>query len=558
MVDRRVGRKRSRVSEDGSDLKEDLSPSQSTASRGRVRPHREHALDVPPPVEESVMESGHAGDDSSDTPPRPQKRKRVEPIMTASTPHGVESTEPWGFFYNLVSELFDDENGEEFRIPVLKKYKSSEVPNYRGVVREPMDLGTIRSRLRNGHYVMRTPNSATYCLDEEKCLRDIRLVFENCMKYNEDGSAFYDIANEMLETIDTRLRSRELRREKAVERAKRDAERRHRHHQKIRDKAAATKARQAAAAAAAAATAALEQATQKVEDAERRRIEDLRRQDAEWKARLEAEKRAAVQAALRQVIGQQQPQQQQQEQEEEQQQQSVGQPLYNTAPNSTMPQVMSVQIPESVMTTPTQILGGGRTNRANQAPNFDAEASGNLSIGENGRKAVNTSSVSSDEHEESCGEVTFLFVSTEGLEKKRGRKSVKVTELEAEHEALVKRRKVLVDTNLELERMKQLDMTYAEKKAIVDEVAKLDYVRMKGVVDVIARGMGRPDILSEVEIDIDVGDVDNVVLREIQFFLKSPVAMTAKDALREIESNIADIETQLVDRRYQKVAEPLL
>lgn len=150
------------------------------------------------------------------------------------------------------------------------------------------------------------------------------------------------------------------------------------------------------------------------------------------------------------------------------------------------------------------------------------------------------------------GDISFTFVSTDGLEKKRGRKSVRVMELEAQHDNLMKRRRVMVELALELEKRRHVEMPFLEKKKLCEEAAALDYVRMKGVVDILARGMSRPDYVNEVEIDLDIDAVDNSVLREIQYFLKNPAAMTAKESVRQVESQITEIEAELVELRYQK------
>ena len=166
------------------------------------------------------------------------------------------------------------------------------------------------------------------------------------------------------------------------------------------------------------------------------------------------------------------------------------------------------------------------------------------------RKMMNTSSVSSDE-QEANGEITFAFVSTVGMEKKRGRKSGVVMELEAQHDELMRKRKVMIETNLMLEKEKQVELTYEEKQELCKQVEVLDFVRMKQVVHVIAQGMKRPDIINEAEIEIDVDQISNAVLREIQYFLRNPAATTAREALNQVESQLTDIETQLVSIRYQ-------
>ena len=139
------------------------------------------------------------------------------------------------------------------------------------------------------------------------------------------------------------------------------------------------------------------------------------------------------------------------------------------------------------------------------------------------------------------------------MEKKRGRKIAQVMDLETKHDAYMRRRKVLVDMTLQLENKKTLHMTHEEKAKLCEEVANLDFARMQAVVRLIAQNLNRMDLLTEVEVDLDVETIDNVTLREIQYFLKNPTVMTLKEELRSIEAKIATIEGQLVDIRFQKV-----
>ena len=51
------------------------------------------------------------------------------------------------------------------------------MPRYHEIIRTPMDLGTIKKRLRRGH-----PH---HYETVEEFLADVQLVFTNCAKYNE-------------------------------------------------------------------------------------------------------------------------------------------------------------------------------------------------------------------------------------------------------------------------------------------------------------------------------------------------------------------------------------
>jgi hypothetical protein len=54
------------------------------------------------------------------------------------------------------------------------------IPDYPSVVRNPMDLGTVRSRLVTGQYGT-----------AQEVAADVALVWANCRRYNAAGSAIW-------------------------------------------------------------------------------------------------------------------------------------------------------------------------------------------------------------------------------------------------------------------------------------------------------------------------------------------------------------------------------
>lgn len=440
---------------------------EDTAQDEEVMDHGNGSYDVEPTSEGKDADKGKRSSG---------KRKREAPPLTRGA---VRQSEPFLFYNTLLLDLVSKPACEDFLKPVLDMWEEDMVPDYREKIKRPMDLGTVKDNLRNDTYI--TENNGVFHFDQEACANDIRLIFENCMDYNDPESDIHETARDQLKSVNSQIAQRDTKlareQENAQKRAKRDHERRRRKKAEEEAARAAADARRAASA--------LEQVKKEAEEAERKRQQESKRKEAEWKYRMEAEKNAAVAMAVQEALSKQQ-----------------------------------------------------------QKDRDRGVAS----------RMVNTSSVSSDEHEGMTGEVTFVFVSTVGMEKKRGRKSAVVMDLEQRHDELMKRRRAMVDATVELEKLKVIEMTYEEKRTLCQDVSGLDFVRMKGVADIIAKGMNRPDILNEVEVDLDIDHIDNVVLREIQYFLVSPTACTAKDALREIESNIADIESKLVDIRYQKIS----
>lgn len=464
--------------------------SESDGARTRTPSRRRSTTDVKEEdtaQDEEVMDHGNGsydveptreGKDADKGKRSSGKRKREAPPLTKGA---VRQSEPFLFYNALLLELVSKKACEDFLKPVLEMWQEEMVPGYRERIKRPMDLGTVKDNLRNDTYI--TENNGVFYFDQERCANDIRLIFENCMDYNDPDSDIHDTARDLLKSVNSQIAQRDTKlareQENVQKKAKRDHERRRRKKAEEEAARAAANARKAASA--------LERVKKEAEEAEKMRQQEIKRKEAEWKHRMEAEKNAAVALAVQEALSKQQQQQQK---------------------------------------------------------DRDRGAS----------RMVNTSSVSSDEHEGMTGEVTFVFVSTVGMEKKRGRKSAVVMDLEQRHDELMKRRRAMVDACIELEKLKVIEMTYEEKRVLCQDVAGIDFVRMKGVADIIAKGMNRPDILNEVEVDLDVDHIDNVVLREIQFFLMSPTACTAKDALRQIESDIADIESKLVDIRYQKIS----
>lgn len=448
---------------------------------------------------------------TSSPPKRPPKRKRDH----ATTRDGLSDTEPASFFMDLIRMLQAREECHQFRAPVLELWEDSAVPGYRQKIKIPMDLRTVSERLNNGHYAVdpsttpsASPADKLFMFDERAATADIRRIFTNAMEYNEPGSEIHETSSNVLALVDEKIHSRSTKQARQAERAKRDAERRRR---KAAEEEAAT-----AAAKAARTAAALARAKQEAEEAERRRVAEMKQREAQWLKRLEAEKEQAVQLALKQAM-----------------------------------------VRQAIPIAPQPALAAAATTNTAAAattstPVVSTPIAHTVNVPQTPPKAV-TSSVSSEDGGDAVPELTFAFVSTAGMEKKRGRKSAQVVDLEVQHDALMRRRKVLMDLMVELHNAKQVDMSLEEKQRLCEEVSQLDFVRMKAVVDIIAKGMNQHDIMTEAEIELDVDSIDNVVLREIQFFLKSPTLTTAKVALQGIEEEITGIETKLVDIRFQKV-----
>ncbi|XP_064551139.1 bromodomain adjacent to zinc finger domain protein 1A [Drosophila montana] len=84
--------------------------------------------------------------------------------------------------YDLLEQTMKHQAAWPFLRPVL----TSEVPDYHKIIKTPMDLAKIKSKLNMGEYHL-----------NEELLNDIQLVFKNCDLYNIEGNEIYDAGCEL-------------------------------------------------------------------------------------------------------------------------------------------------------------------------------------------------------------------------------------------------------------------------------------------------------------------------------------------------------------------------
>ncbi|CAN0012736.1 unnamed protein product [Ectocarpus sp. 6 AP-2014] len=77
----------------------------------------------------------------------------------------------------IVNSFFNKPETLAFREPVNPKAMG--IPDYPQIVKNPMDLGTVRTKLEEGRYER-----------AEDVARDVRLIWSNCILYNSPGSEF--------------------------------------------------------------------------------------------------------------------------------------------------------------------------------------------------------------------------------------------------------------------------------------------------------------------------------------------------------------------------------
>lgn len=78
-------------------------------------------------------------------------------------------------------ELLEQTMKHQAAWPFLRPVLTSEVPDYHKIIKTPMDLAKIKSKLNMGQYQL-----------NEELLSDIQLVFKNCDEYNVEGNEIYE------------------------------------------------------------------------------------------------------------------------------------------------------------------------------------------------------------------------------------------------------------------------------------------------------------------------------------------------------------------------------
>ncbi|CAH0477113.1 unnamed protein product [Peronospora belbahrii] len=98
---------------------------------------------------------------------------------------------------DVVDHFFKLDSCEPFRERV--NWEEWGLYDYLQVVKEPMDLGTIRSKLSKNEYKKAS-----------EFARDMRLVWSNCKLYNQDGSDLYLLADELAKKFEDRVKTMKL------------------------------------------------------------------------------------------------------------------------------------------------------------------------------------------------------------------------------------------------------------------------------------------------------------------------------------------------------------
>lgn len=415
-----------------------------------------------------------------------QPRKRVRAAQSAAVMERVKESTAYAFYIGLVKELFNKPEAEDFRAPVSELWEEEDVPGYFETISTPMDLRTIHERLEDGFY--NRYHQTMPFLDEDAVLQDVRLVFKNCVAYNEPGSGVSDSAKALLNYVNRTAKTRAAaRREEEREKEELARERRL---QRDRERRARQKAER--------------EAEEQLREEKKRAEEEREREAAirrERKREREAQRRAAKREADREAA-----------------------------------RLRALQEAERA-----RVIGAER-RIDDDDEDFEAPR--------RKRARIEASAAAVAPVIEADHEPRLTFVSTRGLVKRRGRKNALAFGLEVRHDELMQRRVRLVDAKVELQRRRHVMLTHQEKEELCSRVRMLDFVQMKCVLQIIAQGMARMDLLQLNEIDIDIERIDTPVLREIQLFLEDPTLATADQSLMELDKELMDIEAEYVAMRY--------
>ena len=88
--------------------------------------------------------------------------------------------------YNALLHLLNDMQNHTASWPFLQPVNKDDVADYYEVIKEPMDLSTMEQKLEEDRYP--TP---------EDFIKDAKLIFDNCRKYNNESTPYAKSANKL-------------------------------------------------------------------------------------------------------------------------------------------------------------------------------------------------------------------------------------------------------------------------------------------------------------------------------------------------------------------------
>lgn len=150
---------------------------------------------------------GAAGGSSSAKPPLGVRPRQGAPPSSASSAEGRPRAEdgPWLkspdyiFCHRLLREMHRWRDAGSFTRPVYELWPARDIPDYSAVVDKLMDLGTALEYADTGVYT-----SASGVFNAQAVADDVRLTFQNSLRYNPVGSSYHNEAKTLLARFESR------------------------------------------------------------------------------------------------------------------------------------------------------------------------------------------------------------------------------------------------------------------------------------------------------------------------------------------------------------------
>ncbi|CAN8067835.1 unnamed protein product [Agarophyton chilense] len=130
---------------------------------------------------------------------RPRATIDEEPSSSsAPLPTCMSKCKRLQFCKRLVNTMLREPSSGPFSAPVKELWHEASIPRYFDVVKQPMDLRTVKKRLSTTEYIESVRDGVLpYRFDAEAFAHDVRLIFRNAMVYNRVGDMLYNCASNL-------------------------------------------------------------------------------------------------------------------------------------------------------------------------------------------------------------------------------------------------------------------------------------------------------------------------------------------------------------------------
>ncbi|EGG14481.1 ankyrin repeat-containing protein [Cavenderia fasciculata] len=171
-------------------------PSKSSSSGNSNAPATTAAATTTTTTRQSRASTGGSSSKSSATP----KKSHSTSSSSSSSTTSSESTPTTDIMdkknlelcNGIYTQIYKRKNAEVFHYPVDPV--ADGVPTYLDIIKNPMDLGTMKTKLDNGSYKTIKEFAA-----------DMRLMFINALTFNLDGTPIWKLAKSLLQNFNTKF-----------------------------------------------------------------------------------------------------------------------------------------------------------------------------------------------------------------------------------------------------------------------------------------------------------------------------------------------------------------